>query len=146
MFDVSELYISLEVPDESWGQGDWVEVRFDGLLDLAWGMRDDVLKYSFVNGFSDETWGGSTIRLDSSGGGTTDGSGFGRTMGSGRNFFELSHPLNSGDSNDFSVGPDGRVGICIRYSRDGNGSSRSVYPSSCVLTVYSQTRYAELTL
>src|SRR2546426_11343413 len=52
-------------------------------------------------------------------GGTTDGTGAG--SGDGHyNYFEISHPLNSGDKgHDISLKPEDTFGLLVRYDDDG---------------------------
>ena len=68
------------------------------------------------------------------------------TDGSGEGFFEMSHPLNSGDVNDFSLSVGDVLGICIRYFDDGTASTSSTWPEGCVLASEEQGLYHEITI
>lgn len=57
------------------------------------------------------------------------------------NFFEASHPLNSGDPNDFSLSAGDTIGFCLIYFKDGMAITDSTYPTSCNLVMNEQLLY-----
>ena len=56
----------------------------------------------------------------------------------GVSFFEVAHPLNSGDPGDIAIVPGDALGFCVRYS---DGATVISYPKDCQLVVYQQTLY-----
>src|SRR2546425_314219 len=129
MNDANNLYLGIKVKDTSFNQGDVLEFFFDNNNTGVMTKGDDVLQFD-VNalmtshiGFFDEFLNSYPAGLgqteDRAVGGTTDGTGAG--SGDGHyNYFEISHPLNSGDKgHDISLKPGDTFGLLVRYDDDG---------------------------
>src|SRR2546425_1576288 len=129
MNDANNLYLGIKVKDTSFNQWDVLEFFFDNNNTGVMTKGDDVLQFD-VNalmtshiGFFDEFLNSYPAGLgqteDRAVGGTTDGTGAG--SGDGHyNYFEISHPLNSGDKgHDISLKPGDTFGLLVRYDDDG---------------------------
>jgi len=131
MNDANNLYLALEVVDSTLLLGDSMEVRFDNTHNGVATEGDDQILARETGQLSIPSWidsrfssGSWTIILEPLQHGTS-------TIGStgSKNFIEASKPLNSGDSNDFSLSLGDTVGFCLRYSNDGVGSTASTFPA-----------------
>ena len=71
---------------------------------------------------------------------TRDGEGMARHA-AGVSFFEVAHPLNSGDPGDIAIIPGEGLGFCVRY---GDGAAVISYPKGCPLSINQQTLYEVL--
>jgi len=60
------------------------------------------------------------------------------------NFFEMVHPLNSGDPEDFALAHGAVVGYCVRYFQDHSASDATTYPVGCASASADLSGYAEL--
>jgi hypothetical protein len=60
------------------------------------------------------------------------------------NFFEVVHPLNSGDPEDLAVAHGAVVGYCLRYFQDNSASDATTYPVGCAGAGADLSGYAEL--
>src|SRR2546422_9832153 len=130
MNDANNLYLGIKVKDTSFNQWDVLEFFFDNNNTGVMTKGNDVLQYD-VNalmtsqvGFFDEflnSFGSGHLGQaeDRAFGGRTDGMGAG--SGDGQyNYFEMSHPLNSGDKgHDISLKPGDTFGLLLRYDDDG---------------------------
>lgn len=145
--DDDNLYLALEVADPSLTGDDRLRIRFDNMLDGLDSDGDDELILE-VSLFLDRhfegsvpAWGVTDIQQDGTGAvGASEGI----------NFFELAHPLNSGDPDDFSLSTGSSVGYCLDYFRDGAAGSQTTYPildifTTCMVTG-DQSLYAVLTI
>jgi len=146
MNDANNLYFALEVVDSTLLLGDSLQVRFDNTHNgVATEGDDQILARqtatpSWIDSrFSSGSW---TIILEPLQHGT---SAIGST--GSKNFIEASKPLNSGDSNDFSLSLGDTVGFCLRYVNDGTSSNDSTFPAllpggGCV--TMPQSSYADI--
>ncbi len=144
MNDDTNLYLALKVPEAPpIENNDIFEIRFDNGNDGVLTDGDDELRLDGVSTFSDTHFFGTFFGVADT---TTDGAGSAANDGT-FNFFEIAHPLNSGDVNDIAVAPGGTLGFCVRYFNDGASSSPGLdFPGFCVLVVNAQSEYADLTL
>jgi len=128
--DASNLYLGVKVKDTSFNQGDVLEFFFDNNNTGVMTKGDDVLQFDVTAlmtshiGFFDEFLNSYPAGLGQTEdravvGGTTDGTGAG--SGDGQyDYFEISHPLNSGDKgHDISLKPGDTFGLLVRYDDDG---------------------------
>lgn len=139
MNDADNLYIAVAVIDDTPGDDDQAVVRFDNDNNDVTDEGDDRLTVGlslFQDGhFSSGSWGPLDTQQDGAGAATSDGA---------VTFHEMSHPLNSGDAEDFALALGDVVGFCVRYFDDDTAISDSHYPTDCQLEVNEQTLYAEI--
>ena len=126
MNDANNLYLALEVVDSTFNPGDTMIVRFDNTHDGVNTDGDDGI-------FAGQTNFRDTRFLTCCGYGLVDtlqhGTSDAGSTGS-KNFIEASKPLNSGDSNDFSLSLGDTVGFCLAYAKEGFGpGSSSIFPA-----------------
>lgn len=116
MNDAANLYVAVKVADSSLTASDMCWIAFDNNNDGAFVAGDDVLGLTGSPQFSDAFWGpGPPATSDTSDGGTNDGEG-GSSGSGGFNYFEFSHPLDSGDdAHDFSLSAGSTVGFSLEY-------------------------------
>lgn len=139
MNDINNLYLALSVNDSAISDGDILEVRFDNNHDGVNTIGDDNLFVS-LGGLGDSHFNG-----ESYGSGDSQQDGVGAVANdNATNFFEVSHPLNSGDPNDFALSLGDTVGFCIRYFDDGVSTSDTTHPVDCVFTVNAQRQYGDI--
>lgn len=144
MNDGTSLYLALElIGDAALSASDVMEVRFDNGLDGVDTEGDDNLFLS-TGGFSDAGfrdgvgWGIGDASVDGGGAVGTN---------AGVHFFEMAHPLASGDPNDFSLLQWDALGFCLRFfDEDGSSSTTQVYQPGCVLAVNDQALYEPITI
>lgn len=135
------LYLALAVTDDGahWDDGRW-EIRFDNERDGARDAGEDHLVLSATDGFQDRhasssSWGVPDLHAD----------GVGATSGlMSLIFFEVAHPLNSGDPTDLSLAPGDRLGYCFSYSNQESGHPGVTFPASCIAEETDLGSYAEL--
>lgn len=143
MNDDENLYIAFEVSDPTL-TNDIFEISFDNTLDGVNTVGDDVLVVTLA-GLADGHFGTHTANVRDT---QQDGTAAVGASG-GVNFFELAHPLDSGDPNDFALSLGSDVGYCLRYFLDGIATSLTSFPrtstSSC-LTTGDQSLYAVLSI
>ena len=138
MNDATTLYLALEVVgDATFTASDRMEVRFDNTLDGVDTAGDDELAVS-TTGFFDRHFNGTFYGIPDA---TQDGTGAAGTSGGGLNFFEMAHPLNSGDGDDFALTYGNEVGFCLRYFDDGTSMTSLTFLPNCVLAANAQTLY-----
>jgi len=136
--DENNDYYALEINDATPNEADQVIVIFDnghdGSVTLCSSGQMEDLIVSFVGTpsgtYNDQAYcfsGGGT--LDTTGGGTNDVVARTSTGGLGR-IFELSHPLSSGDSLDYSLNIGDTVGFCVLYGDYPSGVLID-FPSGC---------------
>lgn len=140
MNDDENLYLALEVEDETLTPEDRFEIRFDNTLDGVDTAGDDELN-ALLDDLSDQHFSPSWGVVDAQ----QDGEAAAGSSG-GVNFFEVAHPLNSGDPDDFALSVGSSVGYCLRYFDDGTSTSSTSYPTDCDLIVNGQTLYDVLTI
>ncbi len=153
MNDARNLYLALKIRDSTFNAGDNLDLFFDNNNTGVQKDGDDVLQFDVNSlltshtGFFDEFWRssfGSIGRLeDRADSGTTDGAGAG--TGDGQyNYFEISHPLHSGDlKHDFSLKPGDPVGLLVGYDDDGRIGS---YWPSQIPGILNYAQRAQITL
>ena len=117
MNDEQNIYFAFQAPDSTLSPNDTFAVRFDNAHNGTIDVGDDEILLSPGN-YRDTHYGDGYGVLDplQSGVGGTSSNG---TM----NFFEVSHPLNSGDVNDIALSAGDTVGLAFRYSLDGIASA-----------------------
>lgn len=123
MNDAQNLYIAVRVSTPNAGYSrDAVRFEFDNDNDGDfYEMNHDAIQLYLDGEFADWSSGhpGNVLRAsDQMNGGTTDGGGGARSSQSD-NFFELSHPLNSGDALDIALEPGDMVGVKMSISENG---------------------------
>ena len=143
MVDAYDIFIALRVSDATQSFDDIFEIRFDGAHNGVLDDGDDSVALTGDSVFSDSHYeaAGPFYLGDAS----SDGAGV-TTGRAGFNFFEISHPLNSGDDGDLAVAPGDTIGICLRYFLDGTNTSGMTFPRGCFLASNEQSLYADLTL
>ncbi len=139
MNDASNLYLALEVPDATLTVGDAFVIRFDNEGNGQADEGDDNLSVGLF-GFFDAYWEADEQCEPPAGcygWGYVDqqqhGTGAVGRMG-GVNFFELAHPLSSGDSQDFALYPGASVPFCVYLFTDTGGGPS--FPPGCKLHPY----------
>lgn len=120
MNDGDNLYLAVAIEDPTPNDRDMVWFLFDNNHDghILFTDEDDCLRL-WMNylGFEDlflDHDDPQGINLDTAEGGTIDGSGA-TSRSDGINYFELSHPLDSGDAQDFSLSWEDTVGFALCY-------------------------------
>jgi hypothetical protein len=141
MNDANNLYLALKVVDPTFHESDKMDVRFDNDHNAFLSHLDDHVRSTTTEfldlhyHFQVGSWGILDSHIDGSGAaGTVDGT----------NFFEISHPLDSGDSYDFSLSAGDVVGFCLSYFNDGLVTSASNYPPNSRLKIYEQWLYGDI--
>jgi PKD repeat protein len=124
MNDEDNMYLALSVVDSTFTPNDIVSVRFDNDHNGLLSHFDDKL-YPTTTGFRDSYYNSAFGWLSDPY--QVDGSSAAGIL-EGANFFEISHPLNSGDPYDFSLSEGDIVGFCLSYFNDGLCTGESVYP------------------
>lgn len=140
MNDGVNLYVALEVEDETLGADDVVQIRFDNQRDGGWDEGEDNISLTGSGAFNDlhasaTSWSVFDDQQDGAGGAGASG---------GTNFFEMAHPLDSGDPQDFALSPGDTVGYCIVYRMDGVGVTATTFPIGCHMSGDDLSGYAEL--
>ncbi len=139
MDDLVNLYLGLFVPDPTFTDFDQFVVRIDSPHDGSQMVGDDELFLTAPAQFHDGHFNGTFWGNDDS---QQDGTGAAGTSPEGH-FFEVAHPLNSGDPDDLYVFAGATIGLCVRYSNDGVGSGADVHPGLCFNTVNQQNLYLD---
>lgn len=140
MNDLDNLYLALSVVDSTFTDFDILNIRFDNANNGTEDAGDDELFLSRVEGFRDAHFNGTSWGISDV---TQNGAGAVQDLGT-VNFFEVAHPLASGDAFDFSLMPGDTVGFCLRYFDDGTSTTNDTnFPPNCVLTVNDQTLYVD---
>jgi hypothetical protein len=134
MADGTNLYILITYPDSIGNAG----VRFDNTLDLVL-AGDDVIGGG-ATWFSDRVYDGSSFAPDSVSHGAAAG-----VVTASSGVIELSHPLDSGDPQDFDIDQATGVGICLGAGIGGLAADITE-PGGCNLIIGQQRHYAELRL
>jgi len=114
MNDAENLYVAVKIADSSLADPDQIWIVFDNNNDGTGGTGEEILVWSFAEGFVDAFWTGTELRKDILFGGNNDGAGSASNAG-GFNYFELKHPLNSGTAQDFSLSGGSTVGFVVGY-------------------------------
>ena len=142
--DDTRLYLALEMADATAQAADGFRIRFDDTQDGVATVGDNELlvrmdayfdRFRSMFGWGvDDTQRDGTAAVGSS---------------AGVNFFEVSFPLNSGDTNDFALSPGDAVGFCLQYLNNGLAVDAAAYPrvgafDNCMLDA-DQANYAVLT-
>ena len=141
MNDENNLYLALRVVDSTFTANDIVSVRFDNDHNGLLSSLDDKL-YPTTTGFRDSYYNSALGWLSDPY--QVDGSSAAGIL-EGANFFEISHPLNSGDPYDFSLSEGDIVGFCLSYFNDGLCTGESVYPhQDSRLKVNQQYLYSDI--
>ncbi len=140
--DGETLYLALSVQDASLGADDELTIRFDNDRNGVMDTGEDNIGVGGDGTFRDaHAEGGSWGFVDQE----VDGSGAAGSSG-GIDFFELAHPLDSGDTDDFSVSPGDRLGYCLYFFLDGTASDLTTFPSGCQLVGTDLGGYQEIVI
>jgi len=138
------LYLGITINDDEFStvgtwlpQGDYLRIDFDNdHSGSLFALADDNLSVSAgFPQFADchiYAADSSSARLDTQGGGTSDGAGAASRVG-GLNHFELRHLLCSGDSLDFCLHATATVGFRLEYldaQADGSFGGSQFFPGS----------------
>jgi hypothetical protein len=139
MNDGANLYLGLWVPDSTLSTADILNVRFDGAHNGTLDWDDDEVRVTGNSTFKDTHyeffWGMTDVAVD----------GYGIVaQGDGGNFFELSHPFNSGHTDDIGIVPGDTLGICVGFTLDGLPNLDLSFPVDCISYTHQQTKYADL--
>ncbi|MCA9737755.1 MAG: hypothetical protein KC645_09045 [Gemmatimonadetes bacterium] len=136
--DAGTLYLGVEVVDGSPSDFDVVRVRFDndgnGVTDLG----DDDLRLDprrFRDGHFERFWG----RID----GQQDGTGAVGSAG-GRTFYEMAHPLASGDAEDAAWSAGSMVPLCVLFLEFEQTSAERQFPAGCAADPLDQSGFVRL--
>lgn len=140
MNDGVDLYLALEVDDGTIGADDRVEIRFDNTRNGVFDANEDNIAVSGTGAFSDMHSSATSWAIFD---GQQDGAGAAGASG-GKNFFEMVHPLNSGDPQDFALSSGDAVGYCLSYRMDGSLVSAAIFPAGCQFDGNDLSEYAEL--
>src|SRR5262245_55781585 len=140
MDDDVNIYLGLFVPDSTLAQ-DALWTRFDSKHDGITMVGDDEVNGStsqfFDSHFDGVSWAIQDFRRQ--------GSAAAATMPGGA-FFEIAHPINTGDPDDMFVGPGQTIGLCVFYANDNGVHGEDVYPQSCLGDGLTQTDYVDYTI
>lgn len=142
MNDSFNLYVALSYDHPSLYAADDFVVEFDVNDNKFSDTGDDAISYDKNLGFNDLVWSTVSFDFDTHHGGTNDGAGALANNGV-QTAFELSHPLNSGDTDDFAmtwVYPNGVMGYALSVRTIDSGF---VYPDDFGDTL---TRFKYLSL
>lgn len=135
--DDANLYLALWVPDPTFTGTDQFRVRIDSAFDGVSVPGDDEIAVVAPSLFFDMClfegfWG----VLD----GSTHGDGAASAV-EGGNFFEMAHPLASGDPRDMVIAVGDTIGLCLRYNNDNSTSESNIYPTDCLDAGTQQSLY-----
>lgn len=140
MDDDVNIYLGLFIPDSTLTANDIFWVRFDSVHDGVTMAGDDEINGSSSNFFDSHfdgvSWAIQDLRRQGA-------SAAAPTFGGA--FFEMSHPINTGDPDDLFVGPGQTIGLCVFFAHDGTVSS-DIYPTSCLVGGASQGDYVDYTI
>lgn len=144
MNDAENLYIAAAVTDSTLTDTDSLEIRFDNDHNGVTDEGDDRVGLAGNLVFHDRhheaaAAGWSTLDAVYNGTGSVGAAG-------GVSFFEISHPLSSGDAHDIAVAPGATLGVCVRYFEDGASGGGRTFPPSCQLASNAQSLYADVEL
>jgi len=133
MNDASNLYLAVKIADPNPGEGsDCVRFEFDSDNDGDFSERgEDALQLYSTDDFHDYASGlASTVSAseDERNGGRRDGTGA-ASNSSSYNFFEISHPLNSGDDLDIHIHFNDVIGARLIVYDQSTGSWLGGYPA-----------------
>ncbi len=144
MNDDRNLYIAASVTDPTLSSADILDIQFDNQRNGVPDDGDDDLTVGGDGWFGDAhfevtvgSWGMGDLVIH--GAGSVGHAG-------GVNFFEISHPLNSGDPDDMAVRAGESLGVCVIYFWDGAATSNTSFPRDCHLGQNAQSLYAHLIL
>jgi len=141
MDDDVNIYVGLFVPDHTFTPNDLAWVRFDSKHDGVTMVGDDEVNGSsvtlFDSHFDGVSWAIQDLRRQGSAAVTSNMAG---------NFFEISHPLNTGDPDDLFVGAGQTIGLCVFYANDGTIFGGDDDPTGCLGSGLSQSTYVDYTI
>jgi len=159
MNDQNNLYLAVDYKKRAFSSvNDQVSFQFDN--DHAGGARVNCDDSFFLNTKQNPNTFFDTVRttdilscpdggganfepLDTTVDGTNDGSGAVTNDGT-KTMFEFSHPLNSGDVNDFSLTDTSTVGFHVRIGLKDPGNLQTVFPSTA--NIFSTENYADIVI
>jgi hypothetical protein len=121
------LFVALDVADPTLTVDDVLQIRFDDTRNGTFDTIEDGLSVTGAGAFGDTHGNGSAWSIVDE---HPDGSAAAGQSG-GDNFFEISHPLASGDAEDFSLQRGDLVGYCLIYFQDGTATSQTTFPLDC---------------
>jgi hypothetical protein len=141
----TDLFIAIEIDDAANdGNKDFIQLFFDNDNDGTAEIGDDVLLLYGDSTFEDRYMDSSmSNEPDIDDLGSSDGSGA-ASYGSGLAFFEMSHPLKSGDTgHDFQLSFGDIVKFTLRYRDEGTGTY-SYWPSTIAIPGGSTENYGDM--
>ena len=138
--DGTNLYLALWAPDPTVTINDQFRVRIDDDHDGLNTEGDDELGVVGTGNFFDLHF---STGFWNQGDAFSNGSGAAGSVDGGA-FFEMAHPLDSGDIYDMAIAPGDTIGLCIRYNIDGTSPSTDVYPSDCMNSLNAQSLYVDV--
>ena len=142
LLDDANLYVALWVPDATLTITDQFRLRVDGDHDGLNTQGDDELAVAGTGLFFDlhydsGFWNqGDPFSHGSAAAGLLDGGAF----------YELSHPLDSGDPFDISAAMGDTLGLCVRYNNANVTNPNDVFPADCMNSVHQQSLYVDVVL
>ena len=142
LLDDTNIYLALWVPDGTLTITDQFRIRIDGDHDGLNTQGDDELGITGTGIFFDlhydsGFWNqGDPFAHGSAAVGPLDGGAF----------YEVAHPLNSGDPFDISAAKGDTLGLCVRYNNAGVASNQDVFPTDCMNSVTQQSQYVDVVL
>lgn len=136
------LYVALEVADPTLTPDDVLDIRFDDNRNGVFDTVEDGLSVTGAGTFVDTYGNGSFWSIADN---HSDGSAAaGQT--SGKDFFEIGHPLASGDPEDFDLQRGDLAGYCLIYFKDGTATSQTTFPQDCNVAGSDLSGFAPLTV
>lgn len=138
--DNTNLYVALWVPDTSLSIIDQFRLRIDSDHDGLNMEGDDELGVTGTGIFFDLHYAGG---FWNQGDAFSDGSAAAGPVDGG-GFYELSHPLDSGDMYDMSIVAGDTIGLCVRYNPNGMTSVNDIYPPDCMNSLNQQSLYVDV--
>ena len=138
MNDADMIYFGVDVRDADPNWRDVLRIRFDNDVDGFTRANDDELRLDPLR-FQDNHYAGFWALGDvvSNGAGAV-----GYTERT--TFHEISHPLDSGDGQDFSVKAGDELGFCVIFLEHEVTSTDKQYPSGCGNSPFDQSGYGLL--
>lgn len=136
------LYVALEVADPTLTADDELQIRFDNNRNGIFDADEDGVSVTGSGTFTDTHGNGSFWALVDQ---HADGLAAAGQAG-GKNFFEIGHPLASGDPDDFDLQRGDVAGYCLIYFKDGPATSQTTFPQECNITGGDLSGYAPLSI
>jgi hypothetical protein len=136
--DGTDLFIGLHIQDLAQAE-DALSVRIDNDNDNVHTPGDDLLTLALPDDFYDLHFSGTSYVGDIG----QHGRGSVGQAGAWA-FYEISHPLDSGDPDDIAIEVGDTIGLCLQYF--DNGTASSGQPAGCVLVANQQSNYVDVSV